>query len=169
LEAAVQRLALVVLVVTVALAAAFIAITAPQLPELVASHFGADSRPNGWMSRGTYTTTFLLLSGVLPALVAAVFAWRIRKAPGTLKLPNREYWLAPEHREATVGFVTSQGFVLGALLAVFMAGVHWIVLRANAVQPARLPLDVFWPVLAMFLLGMAAWGLVFYLRFRVRP
>ncbi len=50
--------------------AVFIVATSGQLPSLVASHFDAAGRPNGFMSRGGY-----VLAGGLIAFLMATLLW----------------------------------------------------------------------------------------------
>ena len=64
-------------------ATAAIVLTVGQLPERIASHFGVDGLPNGFMPRGTYRILMLALALGVPALMtfacrAAIrCAWRI--------------------------------------------------------------------------------------------
>lgn len=85
-----------------------------QLPERVATHFGLDGKPNGWMPR-PYATW-----GVL-ALLFVVWLM-VRWLPAALPKSEKN-----RLKEAPVALV-------GMLTAVFMAFVHLIVLRA-ALQP----------------------------------
>src|SRR5689334_19191939 len=71
-------------------------LTAPQLPERVASHFKVAGTPDGWMSRSAYLWTFAGLTGGMSLFILTLF-YCLRFLPVSLiNLPNRDYWLASE-------------------------------------------------------------------------
>ena len=89
--------------------------------------------------------------------------------PQLIDLPNKQYWLAPERRAATLDSLSSMGLPFAFALVVFLCFVHWLVLKANAVQPAQLaevPLLV-----GLAVLGVATllWLLALFRRFRHVP
>ena len=78
-----------------------IALVWSELPDSMASHFGAGGRPDAFMSRGGFFVAMGLIGG---GSVAAVFAapLLLRITPTRLlNLPNREYWLANDERRDT--------------------------------------------------------------------
>jgi hypothetical protein len=143
-----------VLAVTVLL----ILVTVPQLPPVVASHFGADNLPNGAMTRDGYRNFMLLFVIAVPLLASLPLGWLPARFPETLNIPNRDYWLAPEHRKASLQFLRDQGDRLATLLVVFMGLVHFTLIKANSTQPAQLPVTLFFSVLLAFLVGMGWWA-----------
>lgn len=48
------RASCLILAAVLAGTAAFLVATVDRLPEVVATHFDASGRPNGWMTRGGY-------------------------------------------------------------------------------------------------------------------
>jgi uncharacterized membrane protein len=76
--------------------AAYVWTSAPQLPERVATHFGAGGEPNGWMSRAGHVRFTLLFGLIVPAFVIAIFATMPRFGDRWMNIPNKDYWLAPE-------------------------------------------------------------------------
>ena len=62
-----------------------------------------------------------------------------------------------------------RALLLGTLLSVFMGGVHWLILQANAMAPPRLPVQLFWTMLIAFLTAFAFWVWAFWSRFREIP
>lgn len=143
-----------VLVVTVLL----VLLTVPQLPPVVASHFGADNLPNGAMSRDGYRNFMLFFIMAVPLLASLPLGWLPARYPKTLNIPHRDYWLAPERREASLHFLRDQGYKLGTLLVIFMGLVHFTLIKANSTQPAQLPVTLFFSVLLAFLVGMGGWA-----------
>ncbi len=76
----------------------------PQLPGVVASHFDGRGVPNGWQTKQAFFTTVVGVT-VLCALIGFGMARIIGAIPIQLiNLPNKRYWLSPEHREETLGF-----------------------------------------------------------------
>ncbi len=146
--------------------AAFIATTTGQLPDRVASHFAAGGLPNGWMTRDGYLAFMLAFAVLLPAIVVAGVAVVPHLSHRRIKIPHRDYWLAPERRAATFSSLASRACWLGCLIALFLAGLHYAILEANATVPPRLPADLFWTLLIALPAGIALWILMLYLRFR---
>ena len=144
----------------------FIVTTTGQLPDPVATHFGTGYLANGWMTRDGYLAFSLAFSVFLPVIVAGVVGWLPRLFPRSVNVPNKDYWLASERSAATFESIAVRAVVLGGLLAAFMAGVHWLILKANAAVPPQLPARLFWMMLIAFLIAFAAWIGAFWSRFR---
>src|SRR5258708_12968603 len=70
--------------------------TVSGLPPLVASHFDAAGHPNAHMTREFYTKFIFAMGVGFPIAMVAVLTVIYSKA-SDMKLPNRAYWLAPDH------------------------------------------------------------------------
>ncbi|MDQ6618089.1 MAG: DUF1648 domain-containing protein [Pseudomonadota bacterium] len=161
-----QRLALAFFIVAVMGSTALVMATGPSLPTSIATHFRLDGRPNAFMSRSEYMMMFLLVVALVPVALGAGTALITRKAPRLLRGRDRKYVLdAGANRDAAIGCLTTRSLVMGALLAVFLGGVHFCIVQANAVQPPRLPPPAFHILLATFVVMFAGTGLLF--RFRL--
>ncbi len=125
------------LVVLLAIAAVFILLSGRSLPPVVASHFAASGRPDGFMPRTAYLGLMLFITVAVPLLLALGLSSVRFVPPRYFSLPNREYWLAPERRDETFAFIHGHGMYLSALLTAFLCFVHWLVVRANQLQPPR--------------------------------
>ncbi len=147
-------------------AGGFIIATTSGMPPDVASHFGASHAANGFMSRGAYLGFMLALGLGLPALIAGMIAFLPRVRPEAINIPHREYWLAPARRQQTIDALSASGAWFGALLTLFIAGVHYVVMEANRVTPPELPRGMFFALLTTFVVVLAFWIVSFYLRFR---
>jgi uncharacterized membrane protein len=148
-------------------AVAFVTGTASELPLNVASHFDASGRPNSFMSRTGYTRFVLCFALGLPTLVVAVLTTVYSRATD-LKLPNRDYWLAPQRIDRTRTFLVAHGVWLGSLLVVIACLVHLLTLAANREQPPHLSSQQFAAVMIAFLLATAVWVAALMFGFR-RP
>ncbi|MBX3417048.1 MAG: DUF1648 domain-containing protein [Pirellulaceae bacterium] len=74
----------------------------PQLPENIATHFDEHGLPNGLLSKPTAVMLSAGLVTLLPLFfvgISVVIRWM---PTSTINLPNREYWLAPERRDAAM-------------------------------------------------------------------
>ena len=74
-------------------------VTAERLPPRVASHFNFEGFANGSMPRDDYLLLMLLLTMVVPAVIVALNVVLPRVAPRLVRIPARDYWLAPERRD----------------------------------------------------------------------
>jgi uncharacterized membrane protein len=145
----------------------FVTGTASELPSTVASHFDAAGRPNAFMSRSGYIRFVLCLAIGLPVAVVAILTAVYSRATD-FKLPNREYWLAPQRLDRTRAFLVAHGVWFGSLLATVVCCVHWLELGANRLRPPHLSNEMFAAVLVAFLIATAAWISALMFAFR-RP
>lgn len=150
-------------------AAAFIWFTSLGLPPRVASHFGAAGLANGFMPRTFYVRFMLGFVVVLPTVLVFLPAAGLRSPRARINLPNRDYWLAPARRAATLGVLRARLAYVGCLLVVFLSYVHWLVVRANALTPPHLSMPWFIGGLAAFATATVAWALVLIRHFRHVP
>lgn len=153
---------MVVLIATATLVVA----TGASLPEVVASHFGPGGQADGFMTRTGYVTFMLVI-----LLGAAALFWGLPKLlrvlpTASFNLPNRDYWLAPERRDATLDDMERRLRWFACALLVFLAYVHYLVVQANAVQPPVLPERAFFLGMAGLVAAVIAWAVAFIRRFR---
>jgi hypothetical protein len=144
----------------------FIILSAGALPERVASHFGRGGFANGWMTRGAYLGLVALGATVLPLMTAALLSTLPRAFPRLANIPNRDYWLAAERREATLAALDGFGWAFASLLTLFFAGMHWTILDANASVPPRLAEAPVHALVIGFSILLVAWVAALLLRFR---
>lgn len=124
----------------------------PQLPEHMASHFNGAGQPNGWASKAFFfgLTGFVLV--LLTACFAILPAWIQRMPPRLINLPNKDYWLAPERREATMASIAAALTWFGCAALTFLNAVTWLVIRVNLSLDPALPSPPMWGLIAAFLL-----------------
>ncbi|HTY98259.1 MAG TPA: hypothetical protein VMB75_00380 [Rhodocyclaceae bacterium] len=156
------------LLLVLALAAGFVLYTADSLPPLVASHFAGGGAANGFMPHDAYVALMLALVVGLPLLLAALTGLSRYAPVERMNLPNRDYWLAPEREAETLAYLAGRGAGFAKRLAVFLAFVHWLVVKANAGQPPHFPEALFFAGLAVFVAALVLWLAGFVAHFR-RP
>jgi len=142
-----------------------VVISAAWLPERVATHFGFENHPNGWMSR----TGYLVFTAALPLLLALCFAGlaaltRILPAH-FVNIPNRDFWLAPERRATTTVLIRHWLAGLLCLMTLFFAGLHVLTIIANRSTPPQLPMGGLLLLVIAFLLALIIWLSMFLMRF----
>ncbi len=162
-----HRVTWAVFIALLAFAVLFVISTVSQLPPMVASHFDAAGQANAFMSRSGYTRFVLCLVLGLPLAVVAILTAVYSRATD-LKLPNRDYWLAPQRIDRTRAFLVAHGVWFGSLLVILACFVHWLELTANRAQPPHLSNSMFAAVMIAFLLATAAWIAALMVAFR-RP
>jgi uncharacterized membrane protein len=125
-----------------------------MLPERIATHFDIAGQPNGWMSRGTYLHLMAWLAVLTPLpllVIMPLCSWLTKDA-------NRSDPATIERRRETAFVV--QRFVIGfgALLVLFFAGMHLLVVVANEGpgQP-RLSASGIWGLAALFTFSALLW------------
>ena len=156
-----RRLFILVLVA----AGAFVWLTSGALPSVVASHFGPGGQANGFMGKAPYMALMLALVIAVPALVASSVLLVRVLPPQLVNLPNKRYWLAPERRAASLEALGALSLRFAVALAVFLCFVHWLVVRANAVQPPKLQEAWLYGGMAVFGIATLLWIFSLYRRF----
>jgi RNA polymerase sigma factor (sigma-70 family) len=110
----------------------------------IATHFDFHGRPNGWMTRSNYARVSMLIGVGLPLFLAAI-GYSVRFLPinrFTFKIPNRDFWLAPERRGEAYDLLFRFCLWQACLEAVFMLAIHFLVLFANRQTPPHFPTSV---------------------------
>jgi uncharacterized membrane protein len=137
----------------------------PLLPERMASHFASDGTPNGWQPK----EVFLLLMGMVAGVTATIGFLApgliARRPASQINLPNKEYWLAPERRAATMEFIAGQmRWFACAVLFVILFGGHEAI-QANLREVVRFDSLAMLVVLVGFLAFVLVWAVGFVRHF----
>jgi uncharacterized membrane protein len=140
------------------------------MPERIATHFGSDGRPNGWMARdflGTFDVIFTAL--VLGITVGS--AYLVRRLPVSLiNVPHRDFWFAPERRAESFTRLLRHLLWLSCLMVVFLAGVNQMIFIANLRHgPPVLPGTGTVLLVGSFLTALVAWIVRLYRLFPRPP
>lgn len=126
-----DRLLAIAVVLLVAVAVVVVAATLPELPPVVATHFGWSGAANGWMSHRGYSTLIVAFTIGFPLAIWILVALVPRRFPRLAKIPNRDAWLAPPQRERALARLDTYGRIqalAGVLLAI---GLHALVIAKN--------------------------------------
>ena len=150
-----HRLSYVLFAVALVVATAVEIATFSLLPAIVPARFAADGTPRGFGVRDVYIATMLGVTVGLPLLIFVSMAWLPRAAPRSLNLPHRDYWLAPERREHTYHTLRAFACSVGALVALFIAGLHVVVITGALTRGGASPNAPFLALLGLFVAGIA--------------
>ena len=112
-------------------AVAQLALYAPRLPARVPSTYDMAGNPVSWMD----ATSFVVVYVAIVALVLAIFTFGsplLRRVPDhQVNLPNREYWLAPERREASIDALIAWMRWYGAATLAFVIALYQGLFESN--------------------------------------
>jgi uncharacterized membrane protein len=162
-----HRITWSVFIALLLLAILFVTGTASELPPMMASHFDASGQPNAFMSRSGYIRFVLCFAVGFPVAIVTILTMVYSRATD-LKLPNRDYWLAPQRLDRTRAFLVAHGVWFGSLLVTLACCVHWLELRANRLLPPHLSNQTFAALMLAFLIATAVWISALMFAFR-RP
>jgi hypothetical protein len=123
----------------------------PRLPQMLGSQFAGNGAVNGWQSKGVFFTIELAV-----VVLAAVVGFGVPRIIGAMpvsliNLPNKEFWLGPEKRLETLGYLQMRMAWFGSALLAFLLFVMELVFRANLQNPPQLNSAAFVPGLVAFL------------------
>jgi uncharacterized membrane protein len=137
-----------------------------RMPERIATHFDASGAPNGYMARASMGTVDFVFMALLLGVVIGM-AFLVRVLPTALiNVPHRDYWFAPERRQASHRRMFVHMLWLACLLVAFMVGVnHSIFLTNLRPGPIHLPGTHLVLLLGAFLTALAAWVAMLYRMF----
>lgn len=137
----------------------------PRMPDIIASHFDGLGAPNGWSSRGgffgLYLAILLMLIVIFEVVPRKVESW----SGFGRKLPNRDYWLAPERIDQTRAFLRRYMMLMGNLHLLLAIFTIQLAILANFSAEPRMHASIVW-VLGFYFLAMAAWLTYYFLHFR---
>ena len=139
-----------------------------QLPPRVASHFNARGQPDGYMPREAFLADLALLGGGFIVLLLLAPAL-LRVLPSSLiNLPHRDYWLAPERRNASFEYIAIWfgWFAIGT--SVLLVVMLHLTLRANIAGTGLHPVAAGLS-LGVYLVGVLTSLVYFHRKFKSLP
>ena len=137
----------------------------PQMPDVVASHFNGLGAPNDWASKQGFFGLYLAIVLMLVAIFEFVPGWSESRSSFGMKIPNRDYWLAPERVEQTKAFFRRQMYIMGIVHMMLTIYAVQLAILANFNPEPRLHPSIGWALMLYFIF-LGAWLIHFYLHFR---
>jgi uncharacterized membrane protein len=136
----------------------------PRLPDRMASHFGFSGAPNGWMAKPAFFVLYSIVIA-LAAVVEFLMSRSIAAVPAKIRLPHKEYWLAPERRAQSLEFLKKHFAWYGCAFLLLQVYAMELVIHANLHKAARLPSGMILIAIAMFILFNVVWVVQIFRRF----
>ena len=131
----------------------------PQLPDIVATHFGFDGRPDAWSDKQSFFRVYLLALALCVGVFPGIAFGASRLPLSMISLPNKSHWLAPERRQATFDFFFQYFLWFGSATVLL----HFDVMhqafqvhlgRAEALQHPMLSLVLYLGFTALWCVGL---------------
>lgn len=137
----------------------------PQVPDTVASHFDGLGSPNAWSSKNGFFGLYLAM--ILLLVIVFIFAprWSETRISYGMKIPNREYWLAPERLQKTKAFFRRQMIIMGVVHLLLAIYTIQLAILANLNQQPQLHPGIVW-ALGLYFIFLIAWLIHFFMHFR---
>jgi uncharacterized membrane protein len=162
-----NRIAWIAFAAMLLFAIVYFAATTPNLPPLVASHFDGSGYPTAYMTRNFYTKFVFFMGVGLPIALVALLSLIYSRA-SDMKMPNRDYWLAPERIALTRALLVAHGVCFGCLMVAMVCYVHWLEMNAHQTMPPHLSGRLVSAGLFVFFLVTGGW-IIAMLRYFRRP
>lgn len=129
----------------------------PQLPGVVASHFNGRGVANGWQTKSAFFGVFVGVS-----VLAAVIGFGIPRIigavpPQLINLPNKRYWLAPEHLAETLEILNTYFAWFSCAIYLIMILTFDYAIQSNRHPDNRPDPSRMWYILAGFLAFTLVW------------
>jgi uncharacterized membrane protein len=141
----------------------------PQLPHVVASHFNARGVANGWQTKSVFFSMFVGVS-VLAAVVGFAIPRIISVIPPEfVNLPNKRYWLAPEHLAEAMEFMKTYFAWFGCAVFLIILLTFDYAIQSNLHPENRPDASRMWYILAGFLVFTIVWIARLFSRFGRTP
>jgi hypothetical protein len=165
-DARLPRLLFVVLAIS---AAVYFSSYYPQLPDVVASHFNGRGVANGWQSKPAFFGLFVAMSVLAAAVGFGIPRIIATMPPQLINLPNKRYWLAPEHLAETMEFLGAYFAWFGCAVLLIMSLTFDYAIQSNLHPDNRPDVSHMWHILAGFSVFIILWIARMFMRFGRTP
>jgi uncharacterized membrane protein len=139
-----------------------------QLPDRMAIHFNASGSADGWGPKDHFFLTMETVFALLVVLFGALPLLLRRLPVSLINMPNKDYWLAPERREQTMGRLVSQLLFVGAMALLLMDGILYLCFYANFLEKPTMHPELLWGMIIGFVAINIIWTVSLIRSFR-RP
>ena len=146
-----------------------IALQVPYLPSPIAVRFDAAGTAVAWSSAQRFATINVMIVALIVTAFLIIPGMLTRRRRLKWRLPNREYWLAPERLPKTIEYVQRQFLWYGIVTLLFLMAVFQLVVDANSVQPAKLNARHLGWLLASYIAFMIVWAWSLWRKFSRPP
>lgn len=136
------------------------------LPDPIALFFDADGKPGKWMPVRSVFIYYITALGIV-AFTFITAGLLVDKKPRCFAIiPNRDYWLLPEHRSETLQYMKEFYLWTGAFAVLSIAGKAEFVLSANMKISPQIDPRIFYMLAGTFAAGTLVVLLAIFWRFK---
>lgn len=135
-----------------------------RFPDTVASHFGANGLPDGWMSKPAFFAFYLAIVGLCTAMFLGIHFGLPRLPVSMINLPNKDYWLAPERRQQAFDFLRYYFLWFASAMMALLVDMLYQTAQVNLGHTQTLPHA--WLSMGMFLCFSVIWIIGLVIKFR---
>jgi uncharacterized membrane protein len=140
-----------------------------HLPEVVASHFDSRGQVNGWQTKSAFFISVIFVGVIASVVGFGIPAIISVMPPALVNLPNKHYWLSPEHRAETIEFFKTHFAWLGcAILALAILSFDYAVQSNFHPEHPPNPLRM-WYIIGTFIALALAGAIRLFTKFRRPP
>lgn len=142
-----------------ALIAAYVlyaAVRLVQMPEVMVTHFGFDSRADGWMSRSTFLVVTVVMAGL--AVLSRWFLGFIGRSQKGINIPGYNE-LSAEGKAEFATVMQQKSWIFGCVFIGFMFAVNVLIFSTNSAGLERLAFLPLFLITAVFIGAMLWWVL----------
>jgi len=164
--AAVNKIPWIAFALALLFAIFYISSTVSSLPPMVASHFDGAGFATAHFTRAFYTKFVFGMGVGFPVAMVALLNLIYSKA-SDMKMPNRDYWLAPERIAQTRALLVAHAVWFGCLVVAMVCYMHWLVLAAHRSVPPHLSNQMVMGGLLAFMAIALGWVVTLLRAFRL--
>jgi uncharacterized membrane protein len=146
-----------------------IALQVPYLPSPIAVRFDAAGAAVTWSSAQRFATINVMIVAVIVMAFLVIPGMLSRRRRLKWRLPNREYWLAPERLPKTIEYLQRQFLWYGIVTLLLLMAVFQMVIDANAARPPRLNVTRLGWLLASYIAFIVVWAWSLWRKFSRPP
>ena len=146
-----------------------ITLQVPYLPSPIAVRFNAAGAAVTWSSAQRFATINVLIVALIVTAFLFLPGMLSRRRRLKWRLPNRDYWLAPERLPKTVDYLQRQFLWYGIVTLLLLMAVFQLVVDPNSVRPATLNVRTLGWLLASYIAFIIVWAWSLWRKFARPP
>ncbi|MDB6132337.1 MAG: serine/threonine protein kinase [Verrucomicrobiales bacterium] len=109
-----------------------------QLPDRVATHFGGNGAPDGWMDKSSFVPVSMTGGLGMPLLMMGLL-YLVRFLPAKfLNVPHAAYWREPGNHRRACGILFSFSLWAASAFLLWQAALFYLIVTANRSVPPHL-------------------------------
>ncbi len=141
----------------------------PSLPSPLAVQFSSAGAVTRWGSPHEFVILNLCIVAALIAITLFLPAFLGKRPRMRWRLPNRDYWLAPERIAGTIDYIKRQLLWYGVMTMLLLMAAFQLVVDANARVPPRIDSTRLMILIGLFIVSMLLWAWAFWRKFSRIP